>query len=185
MRLDDQGWAGVTGLRQPPFEPLQVMRQSRADIGVDDRRRDPLELLDLWQYLRGQRHIDSGQTPFQGLSSGALVGRVAPGVQIAYRHRLDPFALQRRDRAVERGRVERRFDAAVGADSLAHAEPQMAGHELLGRRQAQIVAVVLQPLAHLDHVAMALGRQQPDPGPPVLDQSVGRDRRAVDDTLGL
>jgi hypothetical protein len=55
---------------------------------------------------------------------------------------------------------------------------------LLGRRQAQIVAVVLQSLAHLDHIAMAFGGQQPDPGAVVLEERVGRDRGAVDDPLG-
>jgi hypothetical protein len=106
-------------------------------------------------------------------------------MQIAHRHRLDPLALQSRDSAVEQGLVERCLDPAVGAHPLAHAEPQFAGDKLLGRRQAQIVAIVLQPLAHLDYIAMAFGRQQPDLGTPSLEQRVGRDRCAMDNAVGL
>ena len=51
MRLDDQRRPLIAGLAEPGFEPRQIARQHRADIGVDDRRRDPLELLDLRQDL--------------------------------------------------------------------------------------------------------------------------------------
>jgi hypothetical protein len=87
--------------------------------------------------------------------------------------------------AVERGLVERGLDAALGAEPLSHTETQLTGNERLRRRQAQIVAIVLQPFAHLDHVAMTLGGQQPDLGTLALDQRIGGDRRAVDDALGL
>ena len=61
MRLDDQGRPLIAGLGEPGFEPRQIARQHRADIGVDNRRRDPLELLDLRQDLAGQRDIGVGQ----------------------------------------------------------------------------------------------------------------------------
>ncbi len=112
------------------------------------------------------------------------MARVAPGVQIADRHRLDPLAAQGFDRGVERGAIERRLDPAVGAHPLAHAEAQPARHQLLRRRQAQVVAVVLQPFAHFDDIAMALCRQQPDPRTVAFDERVGRDRGAVHDPLG-
>src|SRR3989442_1858232 len=44
---------------------------------------------------------------------------------------------------------------------------------------------VLQALAHLDDVAVALGRQEPDAGALPLDERVGGDGRAVDDRLRL
>jgi len=50
VRLDDQGRPGIPGLGEPPLELFQIARQSRTDIGVDDRRRNPFELLDLRQY---------------------------------------------------------------------------------------------------------------------------------------
>ena len=56
---------------------------------------------------------------------------------------------------------------------------------MLGRRQPQIVAVVLEPLAHLNDVAVALSRQQPDPSASMLDQRIRGDGRAVDDALRL
>ena len=76
------------------------------------------------------------------------------------------------------------LDAAIGPHALAHAEPPLARHQLHRRRHAQVVAIVLQALAHLDDVAMAFGGQQADLGALVLEQRVGRDRRAVDDALG-
>ena len=89
----------------------------------------------------------------------------------------------RRDRGVERGVVERRQHRAVRAQAFAHAEPQLARHQRLGRRRAQVVAVVLQPLAHLDDVAMAFGGEQRDLGALAFEQRIGRDRRAVHDAL--
>ena len=85
----------------------------------------------------------------------------------------------------QRAAIERDLDAAVRADALAHAEPALARHQLRRRRLAQIVAVVLEPFAHLDDVAMALGGQQADLGALVLEQRVGRHRGAVDDALGV
>ena len=51
MRLDDQGRTVVAGLRQAPLEARQIARQGRADIGIDDGRRDPFVLLDLRQHV--------------------------------------------------------------------------------------------------------------------------------------
>ena len=110
---------------------------------------------------------------------------VAPGVQVADRDGLDLGTGKLRDRGRQGLGIERRLDAAVGAHALAHAEPPIARHQRLGRRLAQVVAVVLEPLAHLEDVAVALGRQQPDARALALEQRVGRDRRAVHDALGL
>ena len=74
---------------------------------------------------------------------------------------------------------------SVGAHALGHAKPQRARHELLRRRHAQIVAVVLQALAHLDDVAMAFGGEQADLGALVFEQRVGGDGGAVHDAFGL
>ncbi len=80
--------------------------------------------------------------------------------------------------------IERDLDPAVRPDALAHAESAVARHQLPRRRLAQIVAVVLEPLAHLDDVAMPLGGQQADLRALVLEQRVGRDRGAMHDALG-
>ena len=113
------------------------------------------------------------------------MARIAVGVQIAHRDGFDAGTFQRLDRGGERGAVERRLDRAVGAHALRHAEPQRARHELFRRRHAEVVAIVLQALAHLDDVAVALGGEQADLGALVLEQRVGGDRGAVHDALGL
>ena len=110
---------------------------------------------------------------------------VAPGVQVADRDGVHFGTGKLRDRGGQGIGIERRLDPAVGADALAHAEPPVPRHQRLGRRLAEIVAVVLQALAHLQNVAMAFGGQQPDPRALALEQRIGRDRRAVDDALGL
>ena len=185
MRLDDQGWPAISCLGQAALQPLQIAPQGRPDIGVDYGRRDTLKFLDLRPYIGGQRDIGPGQLAFDRLTAGVLVPRVAPCVEIANRYRLDPFALQHSDRLVERSRIERDLDSAIAAHALAHPQPQPARDELLGWRQPQVVAIVLQALAHLDDVAMALGRQQPDARATTLQQGVGCDRGAVDDALGF
>ena len=105
-------------------------------------------------------------------------------MQVAHGDRLNLLTFQYRDRRVERDLVKRDFDPAVSAHSFAHAEPQFARHQLLGRRHPQIVAVVFEALAHLDDIAVALGGQQADLSALAFQQRVGRNRRAVDDALG-
>ena len=113
------------------------------------------------------------------------MARIAVGVQIAHRHGFHAGAFQRLDRGGERGAVERCLDRAVGAHALRHAEPQRARHELFRRWHAEVVAVVLQALAHFDDVAVALGGEQTDLGALVFEQRVGGDRGAMHDALGL
>ena len=122
----------------------------------------------------------------QRLGGLPLVPAVAPGVQVADRDRPRP-------RRAPARRSPRRASARSSGVSMRPSarmrsrtpRRRCARHQRLGRRLAQVVAVVLQPLAHLQHVAMALGGQQADPRALALEQRVGRDRRAVDDALGL
>ncbi len=53
MRLDDQNRAAIARRAEPLLQSCEVARQHGPDIGVDDRRRDPLEFLDLRQDLGG------------------------------------------------------------------------------------------------------------------------------------
>ena len=185
MRLDDQDRPGEPARAQPRLEAQEIALQSGADVGVDDRGADPLVLLDLREDLGGEREIGVRQRRAHRLGGEPLVAAVAPGVQIADRDRLDLGAGQLGERRGERALIERRLDAAVGAHPLAHAEAALARHQRLGRRLAEVVAVVLEALAHLEHVAVALGRQQRGPGALALEQRVGGDGRAVDDGPGL
>ena len=61
----------------------------------------------------------------------------------------------------------------------------MPRHQRFGRRQAEVVAFRLQPLAHLDDVAVALRGQQPDLGTLPFQQRIGGDGGAMDHALGL
>src|SRR6266581_4876297 len=108
--------------------------------------------------------------PSARMRSRTPISVVAIGVEIADGDSLDLVALEPGDGAIERGMVERRLDPTVGAHALTHAEPPRARHQRLGRRHAQIVTVVLQPLAHLQYVAMTVGGQQPDLRAFVLEQ---------------
>ena len=182
VRLDDQDRARKAGLLEPGREPGQIALQHRADVGVDDRRADPLVLLDLRQHLGRRRDVDARQRGAHRVRGLALVPR------------------HRARRAESRSRPPRRrsrASAAIAASSEARSSGvsirpsarirsrtprrQLARHQRHGRRLAQVVAVVLQAFAHLDHVAMALGGEQADPGALALEQRVGRDGRAVDD----
>ena len=99
-------------------------------------------------------------------------------------HRRPPLAA-RRSRRRARPRSSAIATAPSAPHALAHAEPQMARDQRHGRRQAQIVAVVLETLAHLEDVAVAFGGEQADLGALALEQRVGRDRRAVNDALRI
>ena len=111
------------------------------------------------------------------------MGVVAPRMEEADRHRLHLLGLQPGNGGVERGAVERDLHMAVGADALAHRQAQAARHQRGRGRQAQVVAVGLEALAHLDHVAVALGGQHGHLRTLAFQQRVGRDRGAVDDAF--
>ena len=126
MRLDDQGGPHIPGFGEPLFEAGEIARHGRPDIGIDHGRRDPLEFLDLRQHLGRQRDISRRQLVFDCRARRLLVARVAPCVQVAHRHRLDPLGLQDRDR---RGRASR--DRAASRPgrrrAAARAPPAAAG----------------------------------------------------------
>ncbi len=185
MRLDDQDGAGKSCIHQPLLQAMQIARQRRTDVCVHYSCRYAIELLDLREHIRGKGDVGIRHCLGQRGGSCALVARIAIGVQVADRDRLHVGSLQRGDGVVERGVVERCLDRAVGAHALGDAEAQCAWHELLGRRHAQVVAIVLQALAHLDNVAMAFGGEQADAGTLVLEQRIGGDGGAMHDALGL
>jgi len=104
-------------------------------------------------------------------------------VQEADGNRLDTFARQRRNRGLERGAIQGKLDAAIGAHALSHTEPPLSRHQLNRRRLPQIVAVVFQALAHLDDVAMSFCGEQAGSRPLVLNQRVRGHRGAMHDDL--
>ena len=185
MGLHDEHFSGVPGRAEPLSEALQVMPESRAHIRIDHRRAEALVLLDLGQHLGGEGHVSVGQSPAQGLERGLLVARVAIRVQVAYRDGIDAGVFEPLDGRIQRTPVERDLHAAVETHPLAHVEAPRAWHERHRRRHAEVVAIVLEPLAHLDDVAVALGGEHPHRGAFALEERVRGHRRAVDGKVGL
>jgi hypothetical protein len=82
MRLHDQDRTAIARLGKAPVEQHQIACQRGSDIGVDDRRRDPLEPLDLRQHLGRQRHLGAGKLGLDCRTArffGDDDGSVAPG----------------------------------------------------------------------------------------------------------
>ena len=185
VRLDDEDGARVAGADQSLAEAREVSRERGAHVGVDDGRADPLVLLDLREHLGRQRDVRPRQSLPERRLRRPLVAAVAVGVEVADGDRLHARPPETLDGRAERPEGEGRLDPSVGAEPLPHPEPTRPRHERLGRGHAQVVAVVLEPLAHLDDVPVALGREEADPRPLPLEERVGRDRRPVHDPLGL
>ena len=183
--LHDQHRARVAGGAQALAQARQVARQGWAHVGVDHGGRHALVLLDLREHRRGEGHVHLRQGARQRLRRRLLVPGVAIGVEVADRDRLDLLAAEGGDGAVERAGVESHGGGAVGAHPLAHAQPSGPRRQGDRRRHAEVVAVVLQALAHLDHVAVALGGEKAHAGALALEERVGRDGGAVHDALGL
>ena len=183
MRQDDEESSLEARLGETPLEMGQIVPHQRPDIGVDDRGRDPLIFLDLRQHIARPGNADAGQFAREALRGGKFMRRVEIGMQKAHRHRRGAGRADRGDGVVKRPVVEWRDDIAIGLEPFLHAKPPLARHQRFGRRRAQIVAVVLETFAHFDHVAMALGSEQRDVGALALQQGIGRDRRAVNDSV--
>ena len=175
----------VPGRGQPLPEPREIAGEQGADVGVHHRGRGAFVLLDPGEHFARQADVGAGQLLFEEGTGHAFVPAVPVGVQVADRRRGDPGPAQGADRLAQRRGVEGGLDPAVRADALAHAEAKMPGHERCLARQVHVVAVGLQALAHFQHVAVALGRQEAHLGPLALDEGVGGDGHAVDDRVGL
>src|SRR5882724_2643168 len=153
VRLHDEDVAGVAGLAEPALEPAEVDAERGPDIGIDHGGAEALVLLDLGEDLRGERDVDARHEPLEGASRRLLVAGIAIRMEVADRDRGAAGALELLDARGQRTWIERRGDLAVEANALLHSQPARAGHEGEGRRHAQVVAVLLEPFAHLDHVA--------------------------------
>ena len=184
--LDDEDRAGVARLDEALGQAREVARERGADVGVDDGRADPLVLLDLGQHLRGERDVGARQRPAKGaLASPARAAR--PGRRAGSRRRPPrrPRAGGRRSRGRGRARssgVSTRPSARMRSRTPSRRARGTSG---LRRRHAEVVPVVLEPLPHLDHVAVPGGREEPDARALPLEEGVGRDGRPVDDALGV
>jgi hypothetical protein len=185
VRLHDQHVALITRLSQTRAQAAQVATQHRAHVGVHHGGAEALVLLDLREHVAGERHVGVRQQPREQLPGAALVARIAIGVQVTDRDRADSRGAQPTDRRLRRRMRERRLHRAVEPHPLGHVQPSRAGDQGHRRRHAQVVAVVLETLAHLDHVAVARGGQHADLRALALEQRVGGHRGAVHDEPGV
>jgi hypothetical protein len=184
MAQDHEESAAVARLFQPRREAVEIAPHHRRDVGVHGGGAEALEFLDLRQDVGREGDVEAGQRGAERGGGFPLVPGVAPGVEKADRDGLHRLLAQGGDRAVQRARVEREQRGAVRAQPLAHRQAQAARHQRLGRRHPHVVALGLQPFAHLDHVAVALRGEHGDARAAALQQRVGGDRGAVDDARG-
>ena len=112
-----------------------------------------------------------------------LVRRIGERVDQADGDRLDLFGEQRIDRALGIGRIERTLDLAAMIDALVHHLAQIALDQRRGLGPGEVVELRHPQGADFQHVAEALGGDQPDARALVFQDRVRRDRGAVADFL--
>jgi hypothetical protein len=178
---DDEERAAVARAFQPRRQAVEVAAHGRADIGVHGGGAEALELLDLRQHLGREGDVDAGQGGAERGGGFALVPAVAPGVEEADRDRLHRLLAQHVDGALQRAGVERRQHRSVRAQPLAHRQAQAARHQGRRRGHPQVVALGLQPFAHLHHVAVAFRGERGDARAAAFEQGIRGDGGAVDD----
>ena len=112
-----------------------------------------------------------------------LVRRIGERVDQANRDRLDVLGEQRVDDALGIGKIERAFDVALVVDALIHHLAQVAFDQRLRLGPGEIVEAGHPQCADLQHVAEALGGDEPDTRSLVLQDRIGCDGRAVADFI--
>jgi hypothetical protein len=115
----------------------------------------------------------------QQLGGAPLVGRVGPGVQEGHGDRVHPCGPQLPSGLQDGGLVERHVHRAVGPHPLPHREPPATRHQGRRRGPAQVEGVLAGAPPDLEHVAEALGAEQPDDRAAALQQRVQAHRGAV------
>ncbi len=160
----------------------EVAVEHRLDRGVDRRRHAALVLAILRQDGVAGRDVGVGPQGMHDLGGAPLVRGIDVAVQEMDHDGLAAQGQQFRRRVGHGGLVERHQHLAVGIHALRHFEPVFAldqGTE----GAAQAVGLRPRAAAELQHVAEALGGDQPDPGDLAFEQRVGRRGRAVHDGL--
>ena len=110
-----------------------------------------------------------------------LVGGVLEGVEEADRDRLDALGDEPVHRRLGRLARERDDDLPARIDPLLHLDPEIALDELRRLLPPEVVEARHAKVPELEHVPKAAGRDEAGERPLVLEDRVGRDRRAVPD----
>ena len=157
MRLNDQDRPRIARLHQALRQLVQIGGQFRADIGVYHGGGNAVELFYLRKHIRGEGDVSIRHCRLNGVRRGTFMHIVAPGMQVTHGDGFHAGSFQIGDSRVQGTLVQRCFHPPVRAHALPHTKTQGTRHQLHRRRHAQIIAVVLQPLAHFNDVAMAFG----------------------------
>jgi len=84
---------------------------------------------------------------------------VAIRMKVAHRYRIHASLQQFTEAGGEGCTTQGGVDGSVEAHALTHPKAQRPWDEGDRRRHAQVIAIVLQSLAHFDDIPMSLGRQ--------------------------
>ena len=184
VRLHQQQARRNAGAVEPLAQRAQIGRDDRHHIGVDDRGRGALVFLDLGQHdLERDAQRQARRLARDRLLQHRLVHRIGERVDQAHRDRLDLLGQQRVDGAFGVGGVERTLDAATVVDALVDHLAQIALDQRRRLGPGEVVELRHPQGADLQHVAEALGGDQPDARALVLQDGVGGDRGAVANLL--
>ena len=180
VRAHDRECAAKADIAQARVQALHVAADLRADIGVHDRGRHPLELAIFAQDLVRQRKIGVGHGGADHLAGDALVRGIDIGVKKTDRDRLHPFGGERAAGLRDAGAIERGVHLARAEQPLVDFAREMARHQRPVAVKQQVIC--LRPVAAADdvHVARATGDDEPGLGALAFDQRIDGDGRAVD-----
>ena len=179
IALQQQQRSRKAELAQLFVEGAQVARHLGRHIGIHDGGRAALV------FTHGRHDLARQRDPFavpalgELATDGAFVRAIEEGVEQAYRDRLDAFFREDPGRGVDVFRLQRRQLGAVGGDAAAHREPQVARHQNLREGRTMVPLILADAATDLQRIAEALGRQHADLGALLLQDRVGRHRRAV------
>ena len=113
----------------------------------------------------------------------ALMRRVGVGMEEADRDRLDAVADEVVCLAVKVVEIERHQLAAVARQPFGDLAPEIAGYDRLRRAVERVVDLRPVAAAERQHVAEALGGDQPDAGPAFLYDGIYPGGRSVEDAV--
>ena len=133
----------------------------------------------------GQRQVNVGEPLANPVPHPSLVVRIHEGKEKADGQRFDALFFKIIEGSFQVGLVELGVHGAVPLDALRHHGPEVARDQWLEGLGAEVVAVLFQPLPHLQQVAEAPGRYQANFSALALHQGVGSNGCAVNYAVGL
>ena len=185
VRLHHEQDAAEPQLVEAPDERLQVARDDRPNVRVQDGRRGAVVVAHLGEEVARRRHVRVRHQLAAERERLLLMLRAGGRVQEGDRDRLDPVLDEDPAGLADRVRVERRDLVAFVVRSLGDAESQVTRDERLGRLQPVIVRRLSRSLPQRERIPEAVRADQAGAGSPAGQESVRGHRRPVDDQLDL